>query len=64
VYRDEALAALRWHWGDAYELTEALGVWRAVRLDNWRALVATDAEKLRDLIIEDYTKEPVPHRAG
>jgi hypothetical protein len=64
VYRDEALAALAWHWGEAYELTEALGVWRAVRLDNQRSLIATDAEKLRDLIIDDYSKEPVPRRAG
>jgi hypothetical protein len=60
VYRDEALAALAWHWGEAYEVTEALGVWRAVRLDNWRALVATEAEDLRDQIVDDYTRAPVP----
>lgn len=60
VYRDQALEALDWNWGGAYELTEALGVWRAVRRDTQRTLVATEAEELRDLIIGDYTKEPVP----
>jgi hypothetical protein len=64
VYRDEALAALAWHWGEAYELTEALGVWRAVRRDTGRTLIATEAEDLRDQIIDDYSKEPVPRRAG
>ena len=49
---DTALAALDWHWGDAYEITEALGVWRAARHDG--------AEELRDLIIADYAKQPVP----
>ena len=34
---------LRWHWGDAYEITEAVGVWRAVRLDNQTTLVASSA---------------------
>jgi hypothetical protein len=64
MYRDKALAALTWHWGEAYEITEAVGVWRAVRRDNQRTLVATEAEDLRDLIIKDYSKEPVPRGAG
>lgn len=54
-----ALADLRWHWDTAYEITEALGVWRAVRLDNQVALVAGDPEELRALIIHDYTCRPV-----
>ena len=58
-HRDRALADLRWHWGEAYEITEALGVWRAVRLDNQVALVAGDPEELRALIIHDYTCRPV-----
>jgi hypothetical protein len=57
---DAALADLRWHWGEAYEITEACGVWRAVRLDNQRAVVATEAEELRDLITADYARQPVP----
>ena len=50
---------LRWHWGDAYEITEAVGVWRAVRLDNQITLVASSAVELRNLIIEDYSRRPV-----
>ena len=57
--RDEILADLRHHWGEAYEITEACGVWRAVRLDNQRALVASDAGELRDLILADYADRPV-----
>lgn len=58
--RDEALNALDWNWGEAYEISEALSVWRAVRRDSQRTLIATAPKDLRDLIIEDYTKEPVP----
>lgn len=59
MWRDEALEDLAWHWGEAYEITEACGVWRAVRLDNQRALVATDPQDLRDLIVKDYAARPV-----
>ena len=55
-----ALEDLRWHWGNAYEITEALGVWRAVRLDNQVALIATDPGELRDLIMTNYAARPVP----
>jgi hypothetical protein len=60
MWRDVALEALDWHWGEAYEITETAGEWRAVRRDNGRTLAATEAEDLRDLIKADYTKEPVP----
>ncbi len=60
MYRDEALKDLQYHWDRAYEITEASGVWRAVRLDNQRTLIATEAEDLRREIVADYTKEPVP----
>ena len=56
---DAALADLRWNWGEAYEITEAIGVWRAVRLDNQRTLVASDAGELHDLIVADYAAQPV-----
>lgn len=59
MYRDEALRHLQWNWGEVYEITEASGVWRAVRLDNQRTLIATEAEDLRREIIADYLKEPV-----
>jgi hypothetical protein len=60
IWRDEGLASLDWHWGDVYEVTEALGVWRAVRRDTCRALVEISAEDLRDQIRKDYTDHPVP----
>ncbi len=40
-------------WSTAYEITEALGVWRAVRLDNQKTLIANRADELQDLIIHD-----------
>jgi hypothetical protein len=58
-HRDRALADLRWHWDTAYEISEVLGVWRAVRLDNGRTVIAGDPEELRALIIRDYTRDPV-----
>jgi len=61
--RDEALKDLRYHWGSAYELSEGSGVWRAVRLDNQRALIATDPRDLRGLILADYSSNPVNTRA-
>ena len=59
--RDEALASLRFHWGSAYEISvgDVAGVWRAVRLDDQRTLIATDASELHTLIVADYTAHPV-----
>jgi hypothetical protein len=57
--RATALHDLDWHWGSAYEITEALGVWRAVRRDNQVTLVASDPGELWRLIIADYTARPV-----
>jgi hypothetical protein len=60
MFRSRALAELVFHWGEAYEITEALGVWRAVRRDNQVSLVASDPASLRELIIGNYTARPVP----
>lgn len=60
MYRDEALRYLQWNWGEAYEITEASGVWRAVRRDNQKTLIATEAQDLRDLIVQNYASDPVP----
>jgi hypothetical protein len=57
--RDAALADLKHHWGTAYEISEGSGVWRAVRKDNQRVLLAGDPGELRDLIREDYAADPV-----
>ena len=60
MYRDDALRYLQWNWGEAYEITEALGVWRAVRRDSQKTLIATEATDLRDEIVADYEANPVP----
>ena len=62
VERGMQLADLRWHWGDAYEITWT-GEFRAVRRDNGLALQAESADELRTLIRSDYTRRPVPRRS-
>ena len=58
-----ALKDLRRNWGGAYKITGALGVWRAMRLDNQARLIAIGPGELRDLITADSTARPVP-RSG
>jgi hypothetical protein len=55
--RDDALRSLQRSWGEVYEISEALGVWRAVRLRNGLTIVATDPVELRALIVRDYNIE-------
>jgi hypothetical protein len=54
------LGDLCWHWGTAYVLSGIIGHWRAERRDDGRVLTADDPEKLRQAIIRDYTRKPVP----
>lgn len=58
--RAQELNNLRYHWGEAYEISWGSGVWRAVRMDNRVSLVATAPEELRELMISDYASHPVP----
>ena len=58
------LAYLQSNWGEAYEITEALGVWRAVRLDNQRVILGRDASELHTLIVDDYIADPVRRDRG
>jgi len=60
--RKRALNDLRWHWEDAYEITWDGSKFRAARLDNGLVLADERADKLRELIIADYCKNPVPRR--
>ena len=53
------MESLHGQWGGAYEISEALGVWRAVRRDNAVTLVATGPGELRDLIEADDARHPV-----
>lgn len=55
----DLLEVLHWHWGEEYEISEPLGVWRAVRRDNQVTLVAETADELRALIMADYAAHPV-----
>ena len=55
-----ALNDLEFHWGDAYEISEGSGVWRAARMDGRGTLIATSSEELRLEIIRDYSARPVP----
>jgi hypothetical protein len=57
--RDDALRTLHRSWGEIYEISEALGVWRAVRLLNGRTVVATDPAALHTLMVRDYGVEKV-----
>lgn len=54
------LEHLRWHWGEAYEITRTLGMFRAVRRDNGAAVAAPTAFRLLAEISADYTARPVP----
>jgi hypothetical protein len=59
---DDELAALRFHWGDAYEieLDDEHG-WRARRLSSQRGwLTGVNLDELYKAIREDYTLQPVP----
>jgi hypothetical protein len=58
------LGDLRWHWGGAYVISGLMGLWRAERRDDGRALTADDPEKLRRAIITDYTRKPVPRQGS
>lgn len=57
--RDDELRTLQRSWGEVYEISEALGVWRAVRLLNGRTIIATDPEALHTLMVRDYGVEKV-----
>jgi hypothetical protein len=58
----EALDALRWHWGDAYEIgrDEDRGWWARRRDGRGRDLTAATPDELLAEITADYTLRPVP----
>lgn len=57
---DEALALLRWHWGTAYDIRYAWGMFTASRRDNGATVRRPDAEELDAEILADYHAKPVP----
>ncbi len=61
---DELLAALRWHWGEAYIINcLGAGLWIAERRDTHETLRDETPLGLRDRIIGDYTARPVSRSA-
>ena len=57
----EALEQLQHHWGDAYDIKIADGVWQAWRRDGLGAPVeAAGPEELGTAILRDYGVRPVP----
>jgi len=55
------LADLRYHWGEAYIITLAHGMFRAERCDDGAAVSSVTAAGLRVLIRDDYAARPVRH---
>jgi hypothetical protein len=58
---EQALNELRWHWGDAYLIgyDEQRGWWAARRDQVGALLSAADADKLHQVICDDYDAKPV-----
>jgi hypothetical protein len=62
---EEALDALRFHWGDAYEIEAPGGRWRAKRRDGLGGWIeAPDHDALSPAIAGDYAVKPVPRDDG
>ena len=64
-WEESALDALRFHWGDAYEIEASGGLWRAKRrvgLGGW--IEAAGPDGLGWAIADDYQVKPVPRDAG
>jgi hypothetical protein len=60
--RGHELCELSDHWGEAYEITWASGMFRAERRDNQAATWAATADELRALMRDDYLAKPVPYQ--
>lgn len=57
----DALEALDWNWGDAYEIGRDEDVWHARRRDGLGGVItAADPEELRNAIRDDYMIKAVP----
>lgn len=56
---EQSLENLRWHWGDAYEISFTGSACIARRRDNNHELTADTAEDLHDLVVADYATQPV-----
>jgi hypothetical protein len=59
---EQALAALRWGWGEAYRIgwDAARGWWAARRDGKGGHIAASDSDELWQAIVDDYALRPVP----
>ena len=59
---EQALAALRWGWGEAYRIgwDGVRGWWAARRDGKGGDITAADSDELWQAITDDYTLLPVP----
>ena len=59
---EDSLGELRFHWGGAYRVSYLPGhdLWLAQRSDDGATLTADSAGELRQMIVADYTANPVP----
>ena len=64
-WAERVLADLRFHWGEAYGFRYDLlwGRWEAARRDTGRLLIAGSPRELRNLVVGDYCRQPVPREA-
>jgi hypothetical protein len=60
--RDGALEALRWNWGESYDIGEddERGWWAKRRDGLGGLIIAADPSELRALIYADHDLKPVP----
>jgi hypothetical protein len=62
---ESRLEALRFGWGEAYEITATEGLWRARRLDAIGGVIeAVDPDGLDLAIKEDHAVRPVARDGG
>jgi hypothetical protein len=55
-----ALALLRWHWGDAYDISVDGDEWQAVRKDGEGSMISAPVpDELRMAMLADYSLKPV-----
>jgi hypothetical protein len=61
-WEKEALEALRWHWGDAYEIgRDDASDWHARRRDGLGGLLTgAGPDELGQAVVADYSFRPVP----
>jgi hypothetical protein len=61
--RGHLLASLRFHWGDAYEITWQDSMFQAARRDGGPPVQSPTHTGIGELIMENFLARPVPQTA-